>query len=217
MIAVFFATFLDGILSVELENRDQPLYGIILAFMSTTISYIITIKVLGAFVHRVGARRFTMLGFMLYVISLSCLGPSAVFHYPANATWLIYLGMCVHGSAFAMVSCSTMPEIYYGAEQKVISKRQELGLQEDPQTSIDINSVGATLLLTFKCMGVAFAPFIGGSLTDKNGYQSACDIVMFICMGYCVWYLLIAFCLCSQTTENFQHDSYGLNKEELAI
>lgn len=50
-VAVLMATFLDGILSVELDDRNQPLWAIIIAFMSCTIFYIIAIKSIGLYVH----------------------------------------------------------------------------------------------------------------------------------------------------------------------
>lgn len=45
---------------------------------------------------------------------------------------MIFVGMAIHGVAFALVSVSNMPEIYYGAESKILKKREELGLAEDP-------------------------------------------------------------------------------------
>lgn len=74
--AVLFATFLDGILSVELDERNQPLYLITLAFMSTTIFYIIAIRTIGLYVHQIGARRLSFIGLCIYLVSLSLLGPS---------------------------------------------------------------------------------------------------------------------------------------------
>lgn len=120
-----------------------------------------------------------------------------MLHYSQENTWMIYLGMAIHGVAFALVSVSNMPEIYYGAEMKIMTKREELGLEEDPQTKIDINSVGATLLLTFKCCGVAFAPFIGGFFADNGGYASACDNMWLICISYTVIYFFVTFVFCT--------------------
>lgn len=72
-------------------------------------------------------------------------------------------------------------------------------------------------MLTFKCVGVAFAPFIGGTFADNNGYASACDNMLLICIGYTVAYFFITFVFCTDANENFRHDSYGLNKEDLAM
>jgi len=69
--------------------------------------------------------------------------------------------------------------------------------KEDPQTKIDINSVGATLLLTFKCCGVAFAPFLGGFFADNGGYASACDNMWLICISYTVIYFFVTFVFCT--------------------